>query len=89
MRNPDVRSRLAVLVPGTVLGVAVFANFSQFGARVVLSAVLPSIIDDYSVSRNRIGLVLTLMGAVFALFQLLSGLLGDPIDCSSCWASSS
>lgn len=72
MRNPKVRSRLAVLIPGTVLGVAIFANFIQFGARVVLSAVLPSIIDDYSMSRDRIGLVLTLMWAVFALFELPS-----------------
>lgn len=78
MRNPNVRSKLAVLVPA-VLGVAVLANFSQFGARVVLSAVLPSIIDAYSVSRGRIGFVLTLMWAVFALFQLPSGLLGDQV----------
>jgi len=51
MRTPNVWSRLAALAPGAVLGVAVLANFSQFGAHVVLSAVLPSIIDAYSVSR--------------------------------------
>ena len=55
MQTPNVWSRLAVLAPSAVLGVAVLANFSQFGARVVLSAVLPSIIDAYSVSRAGVG----------------------------------
>jgi predicted MFS family arabinose efflux permease len=61
----------------TVLALGVGANFAQFGSRVVISPVVPSIIETFSVSKGAIGLVLTGMWAVYALLQFPSGVLAD------------
>lgn len=61
----------------TVLAMGIGANFAQFGSRVVISPVVPQIIDTFAVSKGAIGLVLTGMWAVYALLQFPSGLLAD------------
>lgn len=60
-----------------VLGLGIGANFAQFGSRVVISPVVPGIIDSFGVSKGAIGLVLTGMWAVYALSQFPSGVLAD------------
>lgn len=61
----------------TVLALAVFANFSQFGSRLVLSPVVPQVIATFDASKSTIGLALTGMWAIYALLQFPSGVLGD------------
>lgn len=61
----------------TVLVLAVFGNFTQLGARIVVSPVVPQIIDAFDTSKSVIGLVLTVMWGIYALTQFPSGLLGD------------
>ena len=61
----------------TVLALAVFANFSQFGSRLVLSPVVPQVIETFGASKSTIGLALTGMWAIYALLQFPSGVLGD------------
>jgi MFS family permease len=53
------------------------ANMTQFGARVVISPVIPQIIDTFDVTKGVIGLALTGMWASYALMQFPSGVLGD------------
>ncbi len=60
-----------------VLGLAVLANFSQFGARVVVSPLVPDIIADFGVTKSEVGLVLTGIWGVYALLQFPSGILAD------------
>ncbi len=61
----------------TVLALAVGANFAQFGTRLLISPLVPAIMDAFTVSKSLVGLSLTGMWAVYALFQYPSGVLGD------------
>lgn len=61
----------------TVLAFAVGANFAQFGTRLLVSPLVPAIMDTFAVSKSLVGLSLTGMWAVYALFQYPSGVLGD------------
>lgn len=56
---------------------AVAANFSQFGARVVISPFVLVIARTFGRTKGDIGLVLTLMWATFAVFQFPSGVFAD------------
>lgn len=60
-----------------VLGLAVAANFSQFGARLALSPLLPFILVEFSLTKATAGLLLTGMWVCFALLQYPSGVLAD------------
>jgi MFS family permease len=61
----------------TLLSVAFLANFSQLGARVVVSPMVPAIMDSFRITKGTIGLTLTLLWLAYALLQFPSGLLGD------------
>ena len=56
-----------------VLGSAVVANFGQFGARVAISPFVLAIAAEFGRSKGEIGVVLTLMWAVYACLQFPSG----------------
>lgn len=60
-----------------VLGLAVAGNFSQFGARLALSPLLPFILVEFSLTKATAGLLLTGMWMLFALTQYPSGILAD------------
>jgi len=60
-----------------VLGSAVVANFGQFGARIAISPFVLAIAATFGRSKGEIGLVLTLMWAIYALFQFPSGVFAD------------
>lgn len=60
-----------------LLGVALVAYFFTLFARLVISPVVPDIIETYRVSKSEIGLALTAMWAAFALIQYPGGILGD------------
>jgi predicted MFS family arabinose efflux permease len=60
-----------------VLAAAAYANFSQLGARLVTSPLIPSIILTFHVTKRSVGAVLTAMWAVFALQQYPGGVLSD------------
>lgn len=53
------------------------SNFSQFGARVVLSPFVLAMAATFGASKGQIGAVLTLLWASFAVFQFPSGVLAD------------
>lgn len=61
----------------TVLALALGANFAQFGSRVIISPLVPQIIDTFDVTKALVGLVLTGMWAAYAVVQYPSGLLAD------------
>lgn len=61
----------------TVLLLAVFGNFTQLGSRLLISPLVPQIIDAFQTSKGVIGLALTALWGVYALTQFPSGLLGD------------
>ena len=61
----------------TVLALAVFANFSQLGTRLVISPLVPAVLVAFGVSKSFVGLALTGMWAAYALFQYPSGVFGD------------
>jgi MFS family permease len=61
----------------TVLALAVVANFTQLGSRLLISPLVPEIIRTFRVSKGAVGLALTGMWASYALFQYPSGVLGD------------
>jgi len=61
----------------SVLAIAVLANFTQQGTRLLISPIVPNIIDAFGSSKSAIGLALTGMWAAYALFQFPSGFLGD------------
>lgn len=61
----------------TVLGVVSLGNFSQIGARLILSPIVPLIVAEFGTTKTSIGLVLTGMWAVYALTQFPSGVLAD------------
>ena len=60
-----------------VLVAAAYANFSQLGARLVISPLIPLIILTFYVTKGSVGAVLTTMWAVFALQQYPGGVLSD------------
>jgi len=60
-----------------VLAVVAGGNFTQLGARFLLSPVVPFVIADLDASESTVGLALTLMWATYALFQFPSGVLAD------------
>lgn len=60
-----------------VLAVVSAANFAQLGARLLLSPVVPLVLLEFDASKSNVGLALTGMWAVYALFQFPSGVLAD------------
>lgn len=61
----------------TVLAIAVVANFTQQGTRLLVSPLVPDIIAAFGSSKSAVGLALTGMWAAYAVFQYPSGFLGD------------
>jgi predicted MFS family arabinose efflux permease len=61
----------------TVLVLCTFAFFVTVTARLVISPVVPDIVERFSVSTGAVGLALSGMWAAYALSQFPSGLLGD------------
>jgi predicted MFS family arabinose efflux permease len=61
----------------TVLSVAVSSFFCTMFARVIISPLIPRLIEAFAVSKGAIGLALTGMWAVFALLQFPAGVLGE------------
>lgn len=49
-----------------VLAATSYADFSQFGARLIPNPLVPSIIVTYQMTKGDIGFMLTAMWAVFA-----------------------
>ncbi|MFB6133268.1 MAG: MFS transporter [Halanaeroarchaeum sp.] len=66
--------------PSTVLALATGGNFAQLGARLLLSPLVPAIMASFEVSKSSVGLVLTGLWAVYAIFQYPGGTLGDMFD---------
>jgi MFS family permease len=60
-----------------VLASAVAANFGQFGARIAISPFVLAIAATFGRSKSEIGLVLTLLWAIYAVFQFPSGVFAD------------
>jgi MFS family permease len=65
--------------PHTVLALGVLVNFGQVGSRLVISPVVPAIIERFGVTRGTVGLVLTGMWGAYALSQFPSGVLADRV----------
>lgn len=61
----------------TVLAVTVSTFFCTMSARVVISPLVPLVIDEFAVSKGAVGLALTGMWAVMALSQFPAGVLGE------------
>ncbi|MGM0590041.1 MAG: MFS transporter [Halobacteriota archaeon] len=61
----------------TVLLAVMAGNFAQFGSRVIISPIVPNLIETFSVSKGTIGFALTAMWAAYALLQFPSGVLAD------------
>jgi MFS family permease len=59
------------------LGLATLANFSQVGTRVVISPLVPDLLDTFGTTKSAVGLVLTGMWAMFALSHYPSGVLAE------------
>ncbi len=64
----------------TILALTIAGNFSQLGARMLISPLVPAIMATFLVSKGDVGLVLTGMWAIYALFQYPGGTLGDRFD---------
>lgn len=60
-----------------MLALAFLSNFGQFGARLIVSPLVPTLVDEFAVTKSEFGLVLTGMWAAFALWQYPSGVLAD------------
>jgi len=60
-----------------LLSVSVLAFSSTMVARVVISPLVPDIVDAFGVSKSAIGVAFTGMWAAYALLQFPSGLLGE------------
>jgi MFS family permease len=56
---------------------AVLGNFSQFGARLIISPFVPAIATAFLATKSTIGLILTLMWALFAVLHYPAGVLAD------------
>lgn len=52
-------------------------NFAQFGTRVLIGALVPFVLLDFETTKSSIGLALTGMWAIYALFQFPSGVLAE------------
>jgi predicted MFS family arabinose efflux permease len=52
-------------------------NFAQFGVRLLLGAVVPLVLTSFGTTKSSVGLALTGMWAVYALFQFPSGVVAD------------
>ena len=63
----------------TLLVAAFLANFTNNASRLVISPLVPNVIDSFSVSKSAVGLALTGMWAVYALLQFPSGVVADRI----------
>ncbi|SEW13612.1 MFS transporter [Natrinema salifodinae] len=61
----------------TVLALCTLAFFATVTARLVISPVVPDVVDAFGVSTGVVGLALSGMWAAYALSQFPSGLLGD------------
>lgn len=61
----------------TVLLVVVAANVAQLGNRLILSPVVPEIIEAFSATKSTVGLALTGMWVAYALFQFPGGVLAS------------
>lgn len=61
----------------SILVLGFLANFSTIVARLVISPLIPDIIDAFDVSKAIIGIALTVMWAVYALMQYPSGILSE------------
>ncbi len=61
----------------TVLSLCTLAFFATMVARLVISPVVPDLVDAFAVSNTAIGLALTGMWLTYALTQFPSGVLGD------------
>ncbi|CAI49399.1 major facilitator superfamily transport protein [Natronomonas pharaonis DSM 2160] len=61
----------------TLLFSCTVAFFATVTARLVISPVVPDIVDAFSTSNSAVGLALTGMWAAYALTQFPSGILGD------------
>ena len=61
----------------TVLLVFVAGNFAQLGSRLVISPLVPRMLESFQVSKAAMGLALTGMWAAYAIFQLPGGVLGE------------
>lgn len=60
-----------------VLGLTVAAFFGTMVARIVISPVVPDVIEAFDVTTARVGLALTGMWAAYALLQFPSGVLAE------------
>ncbi len=60
----------------TVLSLVVLANLGQMASRLVISPLVPDILDTFSTSKAAVGLALTGMWVAYALVQFPSGVLG-------------
>lgn len=60
----------------TVLVIAVLANLCQMSSRLVVSPLVPDILETFSTSKTAVGLAFTGMWMAYALAQFPSGLLG-------------
>jgi len=67
----EVRNRRATLA------VIAGGNFVQLGCRFLVGAVVPLLLVSFGTTRSTVGLALTGMWAVYALFQFPSGVLAD------------
>lgn len=62
-----------------ILIILAAGNFAQLGSRLLISPLIPAILEDFTISKSEIGIALTGMWAMYALFQFPSGLLADRI----------
>ncbi|WP_254546891.1 MFS transporter [Halomarina pelagica] len=63
----------------TLLAAAFLACFSNNASRLVISPVLPNVIDAFDLSKSVVGLALTGMWAIYALLQFPSGVIADRV----------
>lgn len=61
----------------STLYVVASGNFALFGTRILIGALVPFILLDFQTTKSSIGLALTGMWAIYALFQFPSGILAD------------
>ncbi|MFB6096067.1 MAG: MFS transporter [Haloferacaceae archaeon] len=61
----------------TVLALLMGAFFSVMGARLILSPLVPAVMDTYGVTKGTVGIAMTGMWAAYGLCQFPGGVLGD------------
>lgn len=52
-------------------------NFAQLGTRLLLGGLVPFVLVDFSATKSEVGLALTGMWTIYALFQFPSGIIAD------------